>query len=423
MPFDVLFPLADAPPPSGGGLPPVLPPPGVVGGLPEQPCDAPHYTQNHFLRLFDRILPDDYIDPMKRGENRGYEVFQSAGAVGDRISKAVTRLQCGTYYTTAPCGSLATGTVEFFRDSAVSGAFTVLAGTVVTTSRHDRRFELTEDVVFGAGVIGPVSGSVRAIAEGYEWNLPGRRITAAGELLEGEIDTLVEVRLDPPLADLTLRVQQVVDTVGGAPPMLDGLGANRGIYRAAGESCASYRRRTTTIPDTVSPGAIVREVEAALDGVACSWEFVEEFSVQYQTCWDAPSPNPGTPTYQATPPLNPSFDDTLFAFDDDRPGPQNVWLSSGPGFVVYVDCPDAYRSVGFAYDDPGTSPADFDGSRGTPAYDGTRWDNPALIFPAAYDGGIIIDEGIRATLEALYSDLQRIKPAGVTATIILAPYA
>lgn len=403
---------------SGGNAAPIVP---VSGGAVE--CDAVMYDKQHFLDLFDRLYPFDYLAPMKASRNAGYEAFQAWAALGERISLAAERLECGNIIMSAPGPSRATGTVEFYRTEATSGAFTVLKGTVVATSRGDRRFRTTSDVSFGSLSLGPVTANVEAVDYGYEYNVPGQLITPTSSItLEGEIDTVYAAVTSPGYIP-ELKVKQILPTTGGVPAMLDALGADRGLTRGQGESDDAFRLRVRTLADTVSPGAIKRAAAAALNPYGLSWQFIETWDVAYQTAYDAPSPNSGTPTYQATPPTNPRYDSTLFVYDDPRPEYpfRNRYLDdveARGAFIIAVRNTTLY-DVGLAYDDPGATPADFHNpttgrSRGTAAYDLTSSMNPNLVFPSVYDGFDTLKASIYS---GLYNTLQEIKAGGVTAII------
>jgi hypothetical protein len=157
------------------------------------------------------------------------------------------------------------------------------------------------------------------------------------------------------------------------------------MARLEAELDSAYRYRLRNLPDTVSPGAIVRLCDAYLDQFGIEYEFVEVWQLDYQTCWDAPSPNVGTPSYAASLPTSPVYYDNLFVYDDPVgtraawPNPQfrNRWLDEVEyrgAFIVVVD------------------PLD-------PVYDGTPAGNAAVL--------------------GLYTQLQQIKLGGVAAIIEL----
>lgn len=392
-----------------------------IGGVAE--CNAVLLDQDYFLRLYDRTYPLGYLEPLKRNPNSGYELFQAFAAVGARISLAVERFECGSFIIFAPSGSLASGTVRFRRPTGAAGTAVLRAGSIVTTSRGNRNFVLTEDVTFSGAAIGPINGTVRAIAAGYEWNVTGQRITAAGEALPGEIDTIHTPYMAPDYGDPTIYVEQIEDMVGGAPALLDGLGQDRGLARQPGESDGPYRLRVRSLADTVSPGAIRRSVAAYLDPYGIEFDFIETWQNDYQTAYDAPSANSGTPTYQPILPSSPTFNTNLFVYDDPRPEYplNNVYLDlieQRGAFIIVVDVQSLY-DVGFAFDDTGMQPGDFRNTitgyqRGTPAFDVDNSVDPDLVFPAAFDGYPLTGAAI---MLGLWELLREIKAAGIAVII------
>ncbi len=398
--------------------------PVFPGGGSPGTCDAVPNDQDHFLDVIDKVFPPEYVEPMKVRTNAGYENFQSSAKVGERLSLAVNRTECGALAIYAPIGAQASGLVEFSRSTTAAGAVTVKAGTVVTTSSGARDFTTQKDVVFGGGDLGPFSVAVLAIAEGYEWNVPGEITTPAGETLEGSIDTTKSLIMDPPFGDPTIIVKQKVDTTGGVSPMLEGLGRDRGIVRKPNETVEAFRFRVRTLPDTVSPGAILRTVNAILDDYGLTFKAIETFELTLQTVYDGPSPNAGTPTFTPTLPPAP-YDPNLFVYDDPRPEDPltNIYfdLSEVRGAFYIVIQRLTLLDVGMAYDDPGITPTDFKNpttgrQRGTSAYDIPITADPALVYPAAYDG---FDVRTAAAATSIQETLNEIKAMGVKAVVFL----
>jgi hypothetical protein len=216
----------------------------------------------------DRSYPADWVDAVKMQRDAGYELLQAAVAVLARVSVAVARRYCCSFVIHAGDGQLATGTVEFFRPNASSGAIRVRQGALVGTA-DGRVFRTTADIDFGGAQLGPISVAVEATAKGYEWNVGGQVTTAGGEALPGDIDHLYRAQVvDPvtgePKLDLGLSVMNLDPTSGGSDRCLDGLGQDRGIARHLGETEEQYRYRILTTPDAVSPDAIVRAAEQIL---------------------------------------------------------------------------------------------------------------------------------------------------------------
>lgn len=418
--FTAAWPLT-APPIFITDPPRLLPEFPAVTGAPAR-CDAEAYPKAYFENVITKSMPESYLAPIRQNPNSGWEIYQAESAVAARVSLAVERFECGSFVMFAPAGARAEAEVEFTRPTAAAGAVTILAGTRVTTSAGDREFELLENVVFGALETGPKPARVVAIADGYEWNVPGARITAGGEFIPGSIDVFKALRTDPPYGDITFAVAQPADAVGGAAPMLEGLGADRGITRRPGESIDAYRLRIRTLPDTVSPAAIRRTVASILAPLGIGFDFIETWQIEYQTSFDAPSPNAGTPTYlNPLPP--PPFNTDLFVYDDPRSDYplQNVWLDDlefRGAFVIVLQGATLW-DCGFALDDPGTQPQDFRDidtgrQRGTPALDIPLDVDPVFIYASTWSG---YDIDYSATASALWRLLQEIKAAGVAALL------
>lgn len=358
--------------------------------------------------MFDRILPPSYLDPL-RSVGPGYEVFQALAELGERISLAVGRLECAQFITLAQGGQRARVPVEFFRP-ALTGSVTIKVGTIVRTSVGGRQFSLVEDVVFGPADL-VVPGTVEAIADGYEWNVVGPATTAGGESIPGEIDVVELPLQDPPFGDPSILVRQTGDpTQEGRAAALDGLGADRDLRRNPGEGDVRYAARVRSLPDTVTPDAIVRQLHKILDPLGLAFDFIETFELRYQTCYDAPdAPIAGSP-----------FAPNTFTYDDPRPEFPffNRWLDvedQHGAFVVVVQDPLPIEEHAMVYDDPGAVLADFAG-RAHSAYDVDPVGlNPAVI-EGAYDG---TDVGQAALFLNLSNLLEEIKAGGVKVALEL----
>lgn len=440
--------IAGPPPPVPPGQEPQFP---IGPGPGPNSCNGIFHDQQYFLEMFDRTVDPNYLFPIKTIPNAGYEIWQGFGAYGERVSKAIERLECGSFIIFAEGGSFATTTVEFYRGTSTAGAVIIKAGSTVSTSSGARDFITTQDAVFGALALGPIAVDVVAIAPGWEWNVTGQRITARGEVIPGEIDVpkrLLQADPNPPhnatFLDATIQVRQILDASGGAAPMLDGLGADRNLPRQPGETDSAYRYRIRQLPDVVSPDAINRQVHAILDPIHETFDYIETWQANYQMCWDCPSPNIGTPTYQNPMPTNPGFGpnpyslNNLFVYDEyTMTGPflrppydplrvppfYNRWLDSlenRGAFIIVVKPTPSMHDLGMVYDDPGTSPPDFVdpiGRRAYSAYDIPITFDPVLGAQSAYDGGDLQLDGVRS---AIFQMLQKIKAGGVAAVMELA---
>lgn len=392
---------------------------GFPGGSARLVCDAEQFDQQYFLDLIDRLLPEEYLRPIKSNPDAGYEIFQALAAVAARLSQALHEVECGLVMMYAGGPSYATGNVQLYRENAAAGAVTVLAGTLVSTSAGKRQFELVEDAVFGGSDL-QITVAVKAVAPGYEYNVLGQRVSAAGEILPGEIDTVDVALQSPSYGDPTIRVKQESDITGGYPDWLAGHGANRGLTQLGNETEDAFRARMRALPDTVTPAAMLRLVSRILDPYGIPWELFEAFQIDYVTCWDAPSPNVGTPTYQATLPTSARYDSNLLFWDSDSVDRyQPRWLSQDDytgAFIVVVDRDFTVQEYGMALDDPGVFYSDFIGAqgktRGTPAFDAP--DPTSVVSAGALDG---FDATWDAAVSALYAELQKAKAASASAIV------
>lgn len=420
--FELVFP--PAPPPGFSALP-FFPAPGSAA-----PCNAQMMDLQAFLDLFDRLFPAEYLDPKKLSPNSGYEHFRAAAALGERVSLALERMECGSFFMFAEGGARARVVLQVTRLPLGGPEVTLLAGTRVSTSKGRRQFVFLQDLTIAAGIPDdPPTVLVEAVADGWEYNVRGERVTPSGVRLPGEIDTMEMAIMSPFVAGVDFEVENLLDAEGGRSAMLDGLADDRGMERLPGETDGQLALRARSLPDTVSPAAMVRAVARRLDPLGLDFDFCETFEHRYQETYDAPSVNVGTPSYQATPPTNPAFNTNTFVYDDPRPVstvhdfPRNRTMDEAEyrgAFVVTVPNNVTLFDLGLAYDDPGTEPSDFRDpgtgkTRGTPAYDITRLaEEEDFIFTAAYDGW---DFARAAAYYSLLQDLQAIKPAGVAVII------
>lgn len=403
---------------------PLPPAPSVVAG-PLQPGQGPdvnprYFTQAFFLEMYERVLDEAYMDGLR--EQDGYELLRAFGLGLERVSLAVGLLECGLLIGMARGAHKAVGIVEFHRPTASAGAFTVLTGSVLSTSRCDRRFITLEDAVFGVGEVGPKAVRVEAITFGYEYNVRGQFVSPTGDVMPGEIDSIILNYQEPAFTDQTVFVKQIIATTGGSFPFLDLLGDERGIERQPGEDDDSYRARISALPDTVAPGAFRRLAALLFARYGLELEVIETWQPDYVTCWDCPSPNPGTPTYTAN--IPPSFDTNNFVYDDPRPSYPfiNRWLDEndyrGSLFIVTPKLVKTISDYGFAFDDPGVTMPDFKVQLGTAtgerAVGALDLPNVEGITGGCYDGE---DYGLSSILSGLLAVMQEIKLGGNYVTI------
>lgn len=371
------------------------------------------FSQADFLDLIGRLLPAEYLAPLI-APGPGYEIYQSQAQIGARVSTAILNFQLGSFILTAPDGVLAQAPVLFSRPTAAAGAVTVKAGTVVQTATYGRQFSLLSDVAFGASDLSK-PGTVAALFPGEQHNVAGPYVTAGGEAVPGEINQIVTWVQSPDFGDGSITVAQTAGATGGVSSILNMHGADRGFVRGPSEPPATFRQRVRTLPDTVSPQAILDALQPYFSAYpGTQWDFIETFLPTLQEAWDCPSPSSGVT-------IPPGINTNLFVYDDPRPAYppyQNRWLDENTfrgAFIVTIPVLAALSDVGLAYDDTAETPAALtttNGHRAINAYDVPQSFSAAL--QGFYDGQ---DYARNAVYAGLYATLQRIKAGGVFFTL------
>jgi hypothetical protein len=318
-------------------------------------------------------------------------------------------------------GARAIGSVSIRRPDDTSGDFTFKAGSVVATE-DGRAYVTLQDITFTTGVLA-LDVPVQSVADGWDWNVRGERTAASGVTMPPLVDLVVRSNTDPAYADPRL-IAYGGDMTGGRGPALDAVANDRGVLRGGVESDDSLSYRARTLPDTVSPAAILRLLHNLLDPTPVAWRLVETFEANYQEFYDAPSLNVGTPSYQAVPPTSAQFNTNTFELDDPR-DPDLTFRNRTmddpeyrAAFVVVLQRV-TLRDTGFMLDDTGMTPADFHPAAGhpwrqTPALDLDSTMPTDVVFGCCYDG-VDVDE--QALTSALWTSLKAIRAGGVAAVI------
>jgi len=373
--------------------------------------DAERKLQQWFLDLFDRVLPPSYLTSLKN-PGPGYELFQAFAKLAERLSTAVAHTKVAGLIMTAAGPQRARCTVAFSRSPPATNAVTLKLGSVVRASNGQRDYVLMTDVAFGAGDVGPHSVVVEAVAPDYKWNLPGPVTTPGGHVIPGEVDTAQALIQEPPFSDTTFVVAQVDDATGGQDAMLDQHGLDRDIARRTGETDAFYRLRITTLPDTVSPGAISRFLHSIFDPLGVSFAIVEMWSPAFQTCWNCPS----------VAPAGSGLDTNLFVYNDPRPAwpPfRNRWMSGIVGFIVVVPAISVLE-LGLAWNDTAMTPAGFrTGPLGLGQRAYTAWNVPSTFSAGVQGAWNGFDVGAPSVYKSIWDGLLVIRAAGVAVSIEL----
>lgn len=377
-------------------------------------CLPNYRNQDYLLDVIDRLFPLEYISPLK-DPGPGYEIVQMFAKVFERVSLAIGRSECSLFITTSSGGYKSRGGIEFYRTSTITGAFTVKAGTIVRATKTQRKFVLLKDISFGINDE-VIPAEVESVQSDSAFNVNGSEITAGEQLLEGEIDDVIFPILDPPFAEPNIKVRQAGDLEYGQPAVLDQHGEDRSILRHDGESDDEYDARIRQLPDTISPDAIIRQLNLIFNPLGLSFDFIETWENRYQTAYDGPDNSIVNQVFG-------NYDPTLFVYDDPRNNPpfRNRWLGGDDhisGIIVVVPNITSILNFGIAYDDPVENANDLEtllGKRANPAYDIIDSDLD-LIFGGSYDGD---DIGKQEFYKFLFEQLTKIKAFGTSAVIEL----
>jgi hypothetical protein len=367
-------------------------------------------TEQDVLDVLDRVMPEWYLGPIK-DPGPGYEWYQAVARMMSRVSEAVYNAERAMFILYSHGGVLAEADVEFFRPSVATGGFTVKAGSICRTSSTNRSFEVIDDVVFSPSDL-VVAGRVRAVAPAPEYNVPGPTTTADGTVLPGEIDLVALPNLDPIFAEPSIQVRQTSDATGGLAAVLDQLGLDRKFPRVAGEPDEIYKGRIRQLPDTVSPAALKRQLDAIFLPMDLSYQLIETWQNEYQTCYDFPNADITHPTMGLA-----AVD--CFVFDDTRDGPfrgrlldERDFLS---GIVVVVPEVGPWADRSMAYDDAGISTVTARGWRATSALDAPDEDFGTFHVPFLDGGDLLHDQFYKN----LFDLLHQIKGGGTNSAIEL----
>jgi len=391
-----------------------------IGDSPSD-CSPLALAQQDFLDLFDRILPESYLGPMKNGEGPGYEVFKALAKVFARASLAVGRAECTALLLAATGPRYSTGVVEFYRSVTTAGSLVIKAGTIVTTSKSGRDFAVVADVTM-AGLT--ISANVQALVASYQWDVTGQVIISQG-VLPGEIDTvkfpiqssLAPARLGDPYADPTVMVRQFATFSGGLPAALDQLGSDRGIDRVPSETDSHYRARVRSLPQVITPDAIERVLVDLLSPLGIAFDLIETWAPAYQTCWFSDNFDPSAI------PITSGFDSNNFCWSDPRAAYpfRGRWLSQidmAGAFIVVLPNLPALLNQGMAWNDPANDLAAHTDTQGSRAY--TVWNMPDSPVAAMVQGAWNGDDYQKSAFYLKVIDiLNAIKAGGVTVEVVV----
>lgn len=392
---------------------PTVTAPGVIPAgselAPDSAIDVgvPYFhTQDDFLALAARVLPEWYLGPLV--DQTGYELLQAYAKIFEHVSHSVGEVEVLSILAYSSGGQNALVSVQFFRPSLVAGAFVINAGTVVEASRSNRQYQLVNDLSFGSGDF-VKAALVQSLGQDSDFNVPGPVVLADSTVLAGEIDTVVLPYTTPPFADPALGVRQLADGYGGCAPALDQIGDDRGIDRSALELDADYKKRIRALPDTITPAAIQRHLDAIFYPVMLHYDHIETWENRFNSCWNAPIGAPTHPVFGTLVAL--AYNDSRI----DRFIPR--WMGERDhrgAFVVVVPSFPTLADRGMAYNDPTLTP--------TPTRAASAWNSPTVdggSLSGVWNGEDDAGADSRARfLHTTYDLLREIKGGGVDVAFI-----
>lgn len=364
-------------------------------------------TQSEMLDVVERNVDPDWLANI-RDIGPGYEALRAQAAIMARASLAIGHADDCCFIVSAPAGGFSVVPVRFRRDSIVAGLYTIKAGSIVSTP-FGRRFIVQQDVTMGGHSVLTTFVPARAEFPGYEWDVPGEQDAVDGTTIPGAVSVAELILTDPPMVDLTIQVESVDPGTGGAPPVLELHGTDRGLPRLPGEQAEIYRERIRSIPLAITGPNIMAALKAVLRPYGAPPPvMIECFEATRFGALDWTDPEP---------PFVP--DAGLFPFQVDGTW-QDVASQFGCFFVELAPM-QAIEDFGLMLDDPMVGVGDLVspqsmGRRCVSAYDLDNTMAGPDVLLCALDG---YDAPRLALLNGLEALLEKIKMGGTSAFIIM----
>lgn len=227
--------------------------------------------------LYERLTArlDDYQVDVWEGRD-GEEFYRAACAVAAALlARASERLRA-RYILQATGAQRASASVRITWASSTVDAYGLRAGQVIAKTPWGVRYYLTEAVERAASeAAGSQDVGIAALWTGFEGNVEAEHISEWA--LPGGVDPAAQIawtagtgaagqsEFIAGIASGDITIAGLTDATGGADGTLDLIGIGRALPRSAGEGDAAYRARLRALPDVVTPGAIQRVVNAALE--------------------------------------------------------------------------------------------------------------------------------------------------------------
>jgi hypothetical protein len=257
------------------------------------------------MDLLSKLQDPSYYAALMSGP--GSELLWATCKVFERVSAAVAASYDSLTPGTSPLGEFAVGYVSLSR--AASGglpAGTLALGSMLWSITGERVVTLA-DATWAGSDASPIVVPVQS-----------NRRSAQANLLVG---TLLAIRSPVPspifdttimgaVADHGIALGGPADGVGlsgGVTPMLEALLSDRNMMVRTGESAAQARDRFRSVPDTVSPAAVLRQARIEIP-TANLYEIADTcFAVNFSAVdqsWNLGAPNAGDRIYHSTYPVN-----------------------------------------------------------------------------------------------------------------------
>lgn len=203
----------------------------------------------------------------------GEDLYRAMARVFATVAgQAAPRLQ-GAYIRRAEGAHRARATVRVTWAESTTDAVTVRAGQLLFATRWGAKWRLLEDLVRAAGPAGYVDVLAEAEWAGTEYLVgPGTIVVVEIPVTASPVDSITwgadttadgKAEFLADVADGTVTCTNAAVPTLGTLGTLDLLAMERGLPRVEDESSTTLRARIRTLPDVVTPGAILRAATAA----------------------------------------------------------------------------------------------------------------------------------------------------------------
>lgn len=203
----------------------------------------------------------------------GEDLYKALARVYGTLAGQVAPKLLGAYIRRATGSTRARTTIRVTWTETTDDAVTVQRGQLLFTTSWGARWRLLEDLVREAGPAGYVDVLVEAEWAGPEYLVAPGTITiveipdtaSPTDSIAWGPDTTEDGKAEflADVADRLVTCSNSASPTLGALGTLDLLAMERGLPRVSDESDATLRARIRTLPDVVTPGAVLRAATAA----------------------------------------------------------------------------------------------------------------------------------------------------------------